>query len=69
MSKMQFIKVMVDFDFHGKVTPVKVVWPDGREFQIDRVLDVRPRQQNRAVLVCYIFAGSRAGKCRSILMT
>ena len=41
MSKMQFIKVLVDFDFHGKVTPVKIIWPDGREFEIDRVLDVR----------------------------
>ena len=41
MSKMQYIKVLVDFDFYGKVTPVKIIWPDGREFEIDRILDVR----------------------------
>ena len=41
MSKMQFIKVVVCFGFNGQVTPVKIVWPDGREFDIDRILDVR----------------------------
>ena len=41
MSRMVFVKVIVDFDIHGKMTPLKITWPDGRQYDIDRVLDVR----------------------------
>lgn len=42
MSKRVFVKVLVDIDEVGKIMPRKITWPDGREFEIDRVLDIRP---------------------------
>lgn len=42
MSKRIFVKVLLDVDEIGKITPRKITWPDGREFQIDRLLDIRP---------------------------
>ena len=42
MSKRVFVKVLLEIDEIGKVTPRKIIWPDGREFQIDRLLDFRP---------------------------
>jgi hypothetical protein len=42
MSKRVFVKVLLDVDEIGKVTPRRITWPDGREFEIDRVLEIRP---------------------------
>lgn len=42
MSKRVQVKVIAEFDTIGKTTPIKLTWPDGREFAIDQVLDVRP---------------------------
>jgi hypothetical protein len=42
MSKRVFVKVIIDVDTVGKITPIQLTWPDGREFPIDRVLDIRP---------------------------
>ena len=42
MSKRVFVKVIISIDEIGKVTPIQLTWPDGREFLIDRLLDVRP---------------------------
>ena len=42
MSKRVFVKIQINVDVLGQITPIKITWPDGREFQIDRVLDVRP---------------------------
>ena len=42
MSKRVFVKVLIDIDVVGKITPKKITWLDGREFEIDRVLDIRP---------------------------
>lgn len=36
----KFVSVIVRFDENG-MTPLQVVWPDGRTFDIDRVLDIR----------------------------
>lgn len=33
--------VNVQFNVSGKVIPLSIVWPDGRKFEIDRILDVR----------------------------
>lgn len=29
------------FDVCGKIIPLSIVWPDGRSFEIDQILDVR----------------------------
>ncbi|MDW7657613.1 MAG: hypothetical protein SCM11_10625 [Bacillota bacterium] len=41
MSKMVFVKVLVDFSSFGEMVPVSITWPDGRVYQVDCVLDVR----------------------------
>ena len=35
-------------DDQGSVTPVKIRWEDGREWDIDRVLEVRPAAARKA---------------------
>jgi len=42
MSKRVFVKVLLEIDEIGRKTPKQLTWPDGREFQIDRVLEIRP---------------------------
>jgi hypothetical protein len=37
-----YVKVNATFSPDGRLTPLSLVWEDGREYQIDRVLDVRP---------------------------
>lgn len=41
-DKKVYVKVLAQFDREGQVTPLSVEWEDGRVYQIDRVLDVRP---------------------------
>lgn len=36
-----YVEVMVRFDREGNMTPLSVLWEDGRTFEVDRVLDVR----------------------------
>lgn len=40
MSKV-YVDVVAHFDIQGNVTPVAIVWKDGREFIIDKILDRR----------------------------
>lgn len=40
MSKKN-ISVIAKFSSDGKVTPQKILWDDGRSFDIDRVSDIR----------------------------
>ena len=42
MSKRVYVKALIDVDIAGRITPRRITWPDGREYLIDRVLDVRP---------------------------
>lgn len=35
------VEVVARFDTAGQITPLWMVWEDGRRFEIDRVLDVR----------------------------
>ncbi|PKM61725.1 MAG: hypothetical protein CVU99_02280 [Firmicutes bacterium HGW-Firmicutes-4] len=37
----KFVSVTAKFDQDG-ITPLQIIWPDGRVFDVDRVLDVRP---------------------------
>jgi hypothetical protein len=37
-----YVKVTAVFSEDGRLTPLSLTWEDGREYPIDRVLDVRP---------------------------
>ncbi len=37
-----YVKVTAAFTESGKMTPLSLTWEDGREYPIDRILDVRP---------------------------
>ena len=37
----RYVEVVVDVAADGRVTPLEVVWADGRRYPIDRVLDRR----------------------------
>ena len=36
-----YVEVTAHFDLEGNITPLSVIWEDGRIFEIDRVLDAR----------------------------
>lgn len=40
MSKT-FVKVLAEHDEQGKIKPLALRWTDGRQYEIDRVTDVR----------------------------
>lgn len=42
MSHPQYVTVLAQFSVDGGVQPVCVVWEDGRRYEVDRVLDIRP---------------------------
>ncbi len=35
----QYVRVVAELGADGNVTPLYVIWPDGRRFDIDRVVD------------------------------
>lgn len=39
--KKVFVEVIVKYDTEGTLTPLAILWEDGRKFAIDKVLDVR----------------------------
>ena len=41
MPRRVYVKVVVECNEDGKITPLQVEWEDGRRFQVDRLLDVR----------------------------
>ena len=36
-----FVEVTARFDADGGLTPLDLIWEDGRHYPIDRILDVR----------------------------
>ena len=40
MAKI-FVKVFAEHDEHGKTKPLALTWTDGKQYEIDRVTDVR----------------------------
>ena len=40
MSKIN-LDILVEHRADGKVLPKMILWPDGRKFEIDKVLDIR----------------------------
>ena len=41
-EKKVYVKVTAAFGSDGKLTPLSLIWEDGQEYTIDRVLDMRP---------------------------
>lgn len=48
MVHKQYVEVTAQFDIDGNIKPVTVLWEDGRKFDVDRVLDVRPAASLKA---------------------
>lgn len=40
MARKVFVKVLAEFDETGRLRPRSIVWEDGRQYAIDRVLDI-----------------------------
>jgi hypothetical protein len=43
-----YVAVTAAFDTGGAMTPTSLLWEDGRRFEIDRVLDMRPAAAMKA---------------------
>jgi hypothetical protein len=43
-----YVSVKVSFDENGRMFPRALLWEDGHEYEIDRVLDIRPSYAPRA---------------------
>ena len=41
MIRKVYVEVTARFDVEGRITPLCIHWEDGRNYEIDRVLDVR----------------------------
>ena len=41
MSIKVYVAVAAQFDDEGNLVPTSITWEDGREFEIDRVTDIR----------------------------
>lgn len=39
--KKTYVEVIADFDTDGRITPLEIIWEDGRSFEIDEVLEQR----------------------------
>ena len=39
--KKTYVEVVADFAPDGRITPLEIVWEDGRRFTVDRVVDRR----------------------------
>ena len=42
MEAKVYVDVRVDFDSDGNMRPREITWEDGRRYEIERILDVRP---------------------------
>ena len=43
-----YVDVTAEFSSDGKIIPLTFVWDDGRIYEIDRVLDIRPAASLKA---------------------
>ncbi len=46
--KKTYVEVTARFDTDGRILPLKILWHDGSNFFIDKVLDVRPAASLKA---------------------
>ena len=38
----EYVSVEMSVDVCGRVHPTAIIWEDGKRFEIDRILDIRP---------------------------
>ncbi len=48
MRSRVYVKVIVACEADGRRRPLAVEWPDGRRFEVDRLLDVRRASSTKA---------------------
>lgn len=48
MTLKKYIEVIAKFGISGDIIPIKIIWDDGHEFEIDRILDIRPAASLKA---------------------
>lgn len=48
MDYKKYVAVVARFDMQGVITPLSIEWEDGRIYEIDKVLDVRPAASLKA---------------------
>ena len=48
MIKKTYVEVDVKFDTDGNILPLKIIWDNGKEFLIDRVLDKKAAASMKA---------------------
>ena len=41
MARKVFVAVTACFDANGNITPLSIVWENGRVYEIDKVMDIR----------------------------
>ena len=42
------VAVVAQYDTFGQISPLSLVWEDGRTFEIDKILDIRPAASTKA---------------------
>ena len=57
-----YVQVKVDFREDGIMLPRKITWEDGREYEIDRVVDIRQAAAMRAGGQGDRYTSKRGGK-------
>ena len=48
MCRKVYVDVITKFDKDGTIMPLEVMWEDGRKYEIDRIIDVRPAASLKA---------------------
>ena len=48
MAHRVYVKMAVEIDEAGRVLPTRVIWEDGRVFEVEQLLDVRYAAATRA---------------------
>ena len=44
---VKYVSVIAKMTPNNSITPLSIIWEDGREFLIDKVLDVRPKASTK----------------------
>ncbi len=47
-EKKAYVAVRVNFSLEGAMRPLAITWEDGREYEIDDVLQVKPKASTKA---------------------
>jgi hypothetical protein len=44
----KFVEVIAKYNQEGQIRPLKIIWEDGRVFDIQRITDIRPAASLKA---------------------